>query len=164
MARPRDATDNGGATSFRKGTRAGGISMCLLSCEHHRRHSSFPDASVSVRGCRREECSQPALRHGLVRPEEGAYMRQVRSRRVSPAMVVSCGALTVALGSTGYASVLALIPRDSVGARELKENAGTSAKVRDFSLRAWDFKRGGLPRRLPDRPGQRRPRTPGRGH
>jgi hypothetical protein len=71
-------------------------------------------------------------------------MGNALSRRVSPAMVVACVALTVALAGTGYASV-SLLPRDSVGTRELKDDAVTSTNVRDFSLRAWDFKRGGLP-------------------
>jgi hypothetical protein len=72
-------------------------------------------------------------------------MGNALSRRVSPAMIVACVALTVSLAGTGYASVSLLLPRDSVGTRELKDDAVTSSNVRDFSLRAWDFKRGGLP-------------------
>jgi hypothetical protein len=62
-------------------------------------------------------------------------------------MVVACVALTVALGETSYGAVSKLvIPRSSVGTLELRNNSVTSAKVRDFTLRAWDFKRGDLPR------------------
>lgn len=74
-------------------------------------------------------------------------MRHVLLRRPSAAMVIACVALIVALAETSYATVSKVIPtRDSVGTRELKDNAVTSDKVRDFALRAWDFKRGDLPR------------------
>ena len=72
-------------------------------------------------------------------------MGNALSRRVSPAMVVACVALTVALAGTGYASVSLVLPRDSVGTKQLRSDAVTTSKVRDFSLRAWDFKRGSLP-------------------
>ena len=61
-------------------------------------------------------------------------------------MVVACIALTVALGGTSYAAVSALVPANTVGTEQLVDNAVTSAKVRDFSLRLWDFKAGQLPR------------------
>jgi hypothetical protein len=61
-------------------------------------------------------------------------------------MVVACIALAIALGGTSFAAASLLIPRDSVGTFQLKDDAVTSAKVRDFSLRAWDFKRNSLPR------------------
>jgi hypothetical protein len=80
---------------------------------------------------------------GFFRPEQEVNMRQLR--RVSPAMIVACVALAVALGGTGYATISTVIPRESVGTMQLKDNAVTAAKVRDFSLRAWDFKRGSLP-------------------
>jgi len=72
-------------------------------------------------------------------------MRHVLSRRPSPAMVVACIALAVALGPASYAAV-SKVARNSVGTPELKNNAVISSKVRDFSLRSWDFKRGDLPR------------------
>ena len=68
-----------------------------------------------------------------------------RIPRPSPAMVVACIALGVALGGTSFATVSGLIPRKSVGTLQLKNNAVTSAKVQNFSLRAWDFRRGDLP-------------------
>ena len=71
-------------------------------------------------------------------------MRLIPLRRPSPAMVVACIALTVSLAGTSYATV-SLVPRDAVGTVQLKDNAVTSKKIRDFSLRQWDFKRGQLP-------------------
>jgi hypothetical protein len=61
-------------------------------------------------------------------------------------MVVACVALTAALGGTSYAAVSALVPANTVGTEQLRDNAVTSSKVRDFSLRIWDFKGGQLPR------------------
>jgi hypothetical protein len=72
-------------------------------------------------------------------------MRHAFSRRPSPAMVVACIALAVALGPASYAAV-SKVARNSVGTRELKNNAVNSSKVRDFTLRSWDFMRGDLPR------------------
>ena len=70
-------------------------------------------------------------------------MRRIPLRRPSPAMVVACLALTLSLAGTSYATVS--LARDSVGTVQLKNNAVTSQKIRDFSLRQWDFKRGQLP-------------------
>jgi hypothetical protein len=83
---------------------------------------------------------------------------------VSPAMIVACLALTVALGGTGFAAVSAALPKNSVGTLQLKNNAVTtakmrnnavttakmrnnavtSAKVRNFSLTRADFAPGTL--------------------
>jgi hypothetical protein len=52
-------------------------------------------------------------------------------------------ALFVALGGTSYAAVT--LPRNSVGANQLRANSVTSAKVKDRSLTAKDFKSGQLP-------------------
>jgi hypothetical protein len=68
----------------------------------------------------------------------------LRLRRPSAAMVVACIALTVALAPASYATVSLLLPADSVGTTQLKMDAVTSNKVRDFSLRRWDFKKGDL--------------------
>jgi hypothetical protein len=59
-------------------------------------------------------------------------------------MVVACLALLVALGGTSYAAIT--LPKNSVGAKQLKKNAITSPKIKDRSLLAKDFKRGQLPR------------------
>jgi hypothetical protein len=75
-------------------------------------------------------------------------------RRPSPALVIACIALGAALGGTGYATVLQ-VPRNSVGAAQLKTaavtnkkiaaNAVTSAKVKNGSLVRGDFRSGSLP-------------------
>jgi hypothetical protein len=76
-------------------------------------------------------------------------------RRPSPAMVVACLALLVALGGTSIAAVNQLVPRNSVGTAQLRNNAVTTqkvrngaitgAKVRNRSLRRVDFAPGQLP-------------------
>jgi hypothetical protein len=77
--------------------------------------------------------------------------------RPSPAMVVACVALAVGLGGTSFATVSKLIPQRSVGTLQLQDNAVTSRKVRNFSLRAWDFRQGELPRGPQGRPGSQGP-------
>ncbi len=77
----------------------------------------------------------------------------VRLRGPSPAMLVALVALSVALGGSAYAALT--LPKDSIGARQLKngsvtaakirDNAVTSAKVKDHSLLARDFGLGQLP-------------------
>jgi hypothetical protein len=68
----------------------------------------------------------------------------LRLRWPSAAMVVACIALTIALAPASYATVSLLLPAESVGTAQLKMDAVTSNKVRDFSLRRWDFKKGDL--------------------
>jgi hypothetical protein len=68
----------------------------------------------------------------------------LRLRRPSAAIVIACIALTVALAPASYATVSQLLPADSVGTQQLKMDSITSNKVRDFSLRSWDFKKGDL--------------------
>lgn len=53
-------------------------------------------------------------------------------------------ALFVALGGTSYAAIR--IPVNSVGSRQIRNNAVTSPKVKNGSLIAKDFKSGQLPR------------------
>jgi hypothetical protein len=75
-------------------------------------------------------------------------------RRPSPALVVACIALAIALGGTGYATVLN-VPRASVGPAQLQRGAVTtpklatgavtSAKVANRSLLRIDFAGGQLP-------------------
>src|SRR5215208_2795938 len=62
-------------------------------------------------------------------------MNVLKRFRPSPAMVIGCLALLLALGGTGYAASQAL-PRNSV----------TSVQVKDRSLLARDFKAGQIPR------------------
>ena len=72
-------------------------------------------------------------------------MRKLVPRRPSPALVVACLALFVALGGTSLAVVNAL-PRNSVGAVQLRNNAVNSLKVKNRALLAVDFKAGQLPK------------------
>jgi hypothetical protein len=67
-------------------------------------------------------------------------MRRIVRFLPSPAMVVACAALLVALGGVAFAA--ARLPAGSVGTAQLRNNAVTSAKVRDGSLLATDFKVG----------------------
>lgn len=68
---------------------------------------------------------------------------QRKPRLPSPAMVVACIALLIALGGTSYAAIR--LPKNSVGTNQLKRNAVISAKVKDHSLLAADFKPNQLP-------------------
>ena len=80
-------------------------------------------------------------------------MRKI-PRRPSPALVVACVALLVALGGTSYATVLQ-VPRASVGTPQLKRNAVTPAKIAPNAVRTGhvlngsllvaDFKAGQIP-------------------
>ena len=55
-------------------------------------------------------------------------MKHLIRLRPSPAMVVACLALGLALGGTSYAAVK--LPKNSVGAKQLKKNAVTSPKIK----------------------------------
>jgi hypothetical protein len=68
----------------------------------------------------------------------------VRIPRPSPALVVACVALTVALGGVGYAAVS--MPANSVGMLQLKANSVNSSKVLNGSLLRADFAPGQVPR------------------
>ena len=57
-------------------------------------------------------------------------MQRLIRRRPSPALIVACIALLVALSGTGIAAVNAL-PRNSVGNAQLRNNSVTSLKVRN---------------------------------
>ena len=65
-------------------------------------------------------------------------------RKPSPAMVIACMALFVALGGASYAAIS--IPNNSVGTAQLKANAVISSKVKNHSLKAVDFAQGQLPK------------------
>jgi hypothetical protein len=81
-------------------------------------------------------------------------MRRISLRHPSPALVIACIALGIALGGTGYATVLQ-VPKNSVGTAQLKRSAVTngkiapsavsSAKVQNRSLLRVDFAAGQLP-------------------
>jgi hypothetical protein len=63
--------------------------------------------------------------------------------RLTYANVMATVAVFLALAGTGYAA--SRIPRHSVGHLQLRANAVTSSNVRNFTLRARDFKPGELP-------------------
>lgn len=68
-------------------------------------------------------------------------MKRLLRFRPSPAMVVACIALSVALGGTSVAAIQAL-PRNSVGTKQLKNNAVTSPKVKNNSITGADVNEG----------------------
>jgi hypothetical protein len=92
-------------------------------------------------------------------------MTRVLRHRPSPAMAVALLALFVSLGGGAYAALK--LPNNSVGPRQLKRgavtgpkirnDAVTSAKVKDASLLAKDFKAGQLPRGAQGLPGPQGP-------
>ena len=73
------------------------------------------------------------------------FRRFLHDHRPSPAMVVASIALLVALSGTSIAAV-ANVPLLSVGTPQLKGNAVISAKVKNRTLLAVDFKQGQLPK------------------
>ena len=62
-----------------------------------------------------------------------------RVLRPSPALVIACVALVVALSGTSYAEILR-VPFNSVGLRQLRANSVVSSKVKNHSLLAVDFR------------------------
>ena len=64
-------------------------------------------------------------------------------RKITPSLVISVLALFVALGGTSYA--ISKLPKNSVGTKQIKNNAVVSSKVKDKSLVAKDFKPGQIP-------------------
>jgi hypothetical protein len=67
-------------------------------------------------------------------------MKKLELRRRNPALVVSMVALVMSLGGTGYAAMS--LPKNSVGANQLRSAAVNSKKVKDGSLRLADFAGG----------------------
>ena len=63
--------------------------------------------------------------------------------RLSYSNVLATLAMFIALGGASYAALK--LPKNSVGTKQLKRNAVTSAKVRNGSLEATDFGPGQLP-------------------
>lgn len=64
--------------------------------------------------------------------------------RPSPALVIACAALAIALGGVGYAATV--LPRNSVGPLQLKANSVNSSKVLNGSLLRADFRAGSIPK------------------
>ena len=63
-------------------------------------------------------------------------MKHLIPLRPSPAMVVACLGLGIALGGTSYAAIT--LPRNSVGMKQLKKNPVTGPKVKNNSLTGQD--------------------------
>jgi hypothetical protein len=73
-------------------------------------------------------------------------------RHLTYSNVVSTLCLFVLLGGGAYAATK--LPKNSVGAKQIKANAVTSDKVKDGNLLATDFKAGQLPQGEPGVPGK----------
>jgi len=69
-------------------------------------------------------------------------MSRILRHRPSPAMVVACLALAVALTGTSYAA--SRLPANSVGTKQLKKNAVTSTRVKNNALTGADVKEATL--------------------
>ena len=73
-------------------------------------------------------------------------MDQSKKRRwlhvPSPAMIVACVALFIAMGGTSYAA--ATLAANSVGTKQIKKNAVTSAKIKSAAVTAAKVKDGTL--------------------
>ena len=99
-------------------------------------------------------------------------MHRVLNHRPSSAMVVASLSLFVSLGGGAYAALT--LPKNSVGAKQLKNGAVTAAKlhnssvtsskIKAHSLLAGDFAAGQLPAGPQGTPGPQGPRAraPGR--
>jgi hypothetical protein len=72
-------------------------------------------------------------------------------RHLTYANVVASLAMFLALGGVGYAAVK--LPRNSVGNKQLKDDAVRSKEVKNGSLLKGDFKAGQLPRGAKGAPG-----------
>ena|SRR5437016_8279849 len=59
----------------------------------------------------------------------------MKRMRPSPALVISLIALFVALGGTGYAAIV--LPKNSVGTKQLKNGAVTAAKISSSALKPY---------------------------
>jgi hypothetical protein len=69
-------------------------------------------------------------------------MKRTRLRRPSPALIVACVALAVALSGVGYAAVV--LPQNSVGTVQLKKDAVVGSKVKKNALTGADVKESSL--------------------
>ena len=69
-------------------------------------------------------------------------MKHLIRLRPSPAMVVACLALGLALGGTSYAAIK--LPKNSVGAKQLKKNAVTGPKIKSNAVTGADVKESSL--------------------
>jgi hypothetical protein len=70
-------------------------------------------------------------------------MNKILKRFPSPALIVACVSLVIALGGVSYAAVL---DAGSVGTKQIRANAVTGAKVKPRTLAASDLKRSAVGR------------------
>ena len=61
-------------------------------------------------------------------------MRSIIRHRPSPALVIACAALLIALTGTSIAAVQLTLPRNSVGSLQLRNNAVTSPKIKNSAV------------------------------
>lgn len=69
-------------------------------------------------------------------------MSKFRARRPSPAFVVSCIALVMAMGGTSYAAFT--LPASSVGTKQLKKGAVTTRKIKNGAVTTSKIKNGAV--------------------
>ena len=69
-------------------------------------------------------------------------MKRLAPRPPSPAMIVACTALAVALGGTSYAAFK--LPANSVGAKQLKKNAVSTPKIKKHAVTGAKIKLSSL--------------------
>jgi hypothetical protein len=86
--------------------------------------------------------------------DQGETVESIR-KHLKFANVIACLALFVALGGASYAATQ--LPKNSVGAPQIKKDAVTGVKVKDGSLRAADFGTGQIPAGREGRPGPQGP-------
>jgi hypothetical protein len=70
-------------------------------------------------------------------------VRKLLARRPSPALVISVIALFVAMGGTGYAALK--LPKNSVGASQIRTGAVGTSEVKNGALKLKDFGAGQIP-------------------
>ena len=103
---------------------------CSRSGSRRRRTRPCPRRRSASSGCSCRDGERPAAalsdcEISLRSPATGRSYSCVPTRlRPSPAMVVACLALFVALAGTSVAAVSQLVPRNSVGTAQLRDNAG----------------------------------------
>ena len=84
----------------------------------------------------------PPLRPAGALVNRGVPMNRLRRYRPTPAMVVACIALAVAMAGTGYAATA--LPRNSVGTLQMKKDAITATKVKKNAITSAKVKNGSL--------------------
>ena len=87
-------------------------------------------------------------------------MSRVFARLPSPALVVACLALLLALGGIGGAAVTQAPPKNSVGTAQLKSNAVTTPKIKNNAVAAAKIASNAVVAAKSPRTRSSRPRSP----